>query len=510
MTDKKEIIGIDLGTTFSAIARITEGGKSEIVPNQEGDNITPSVVEFVDKETVIVGRSAKDSIGVNDDNIRKEVKRDMDKDDVTYEHFGLTHTPVTISSLILQKLKKDFEANEAHGEICTVVVTYPANFTNEARENTVKAAKKAGLEVEYLIEEPNAAALAYAAQSGKELHGRYGIYDLGGGTFDFTIATIDGQNVDINTSYGVQELGGKDFDKVIFDIVSAKYTEKTGKEIDPQEFTSNDAEDLKKRLTSRDKADARVSGEVVSVTREEFETKSSNLISQAENAISAAMDAIDIKPSDINDVILVGGSSRMPMVTQSLKGVFDKDPVSFGNPDELVALGAALYAAYKSDSRDLNPLQRNAVGAMRIGTVAPYFFGKIQVDTKGSDNPDDWTDIVTTVIKKDSKLPIERTISGFTLHDNQTGIDCRVTQSLAELEDPTMVRVIWEGTLEVPGGNPAGMEILTTYAYSEDGRMRCKFEDVQSGTTKDVDLTIGQGAPSPVEDDIDNDKFTIE
>ena len=238
MTDKKEIIGIDLGTTFSAIARITEGGKSEIVPNQEGDNITPSVVEFVDKETVVVGRSAKDSIGVNDDNIRKEVKRDMDKDDVTYEHFGLTHTPVTISSLILQKLKKDFEANEAHGEICTVVVTYPANFTNEARENTVKAAKKAGLEVEYLIEEPNAAALAYAAQSGKELHGRYGIYDLGGGTFDFTIATIDGQNVDINTSYGVQELGGKDFDKVIFDIVSAKYTEKTGKEIDPQEFTS--------------------------------------------------------------------------------------------------------------------------------------------------------------------------------------------------------------------------------------------------------------------------------
>ena len=498
-----EIVGIDLGTTFSAIARMAEGGSSEIVPNADGKNITPSVVEFLGDKKFIVGDEAKASIGINDENIAQEVKRAMGED-VTYEFMGETHTPVSISAMILKKLKEDFQRNEKYGEIGSVVVTVPANFTNEAREATKKAAEMAGLNLEHTINEPTAAALAYAVQSGQELSGKYVIYDLGGGTFDCTIASINGQDIKVETSEGVARLGGKDFDKAIIDLVSEKYKEATSKDIDLKEFTPNDAEDIKIRLSQRDKASARVSGEVIEITKEMFEAQTSGLIAQAEMAVENALARTSLEASAITDVILVGGSTRMPMVIESLKKMFGKEPKLFGNPDELVALGAALYAAYKSDSSDLNPLQRQQIQRMGLKEAAPFYFGTIVKDSESD------RQYVQNIINKDEPIPCTFSETFYTIQDNQTAVNCTVTQCAADLDDPAMVRNIWEGLLDLPAGRPAGMEIEITYGYKEDGSMTCSFKDVSTGNVKNIDLNIGQGDAAPIEDSIDLDEFKVE
>ena len=209
------IVGIDLGTTFSAIAKLDDTGRPQMI-EIEGSHVTPSVVEFTSETSFIVGSSAKNQISFADENIAQEVKRSMGSTSTEYEFFSQKHTPTSISALILKKLKED--AEKAHGEIDSAVVTVPANFANEAREATQKAAEMAGLKVDFIINEPTAAALAYAFQSGKDLTGTFVIYDLGGGTFDCTVAKISGQDIEILTSEGVSKLGGKDFDEEITKI----------------------------------------------------------------------------------------------------------------------------------------------------------------------------------------------------------------------------------------------------------------------------------------------------
>ena len=233
------VVGIDLGTTFSAIARLDDTGRPEIIAEKNGGHTTPSVVEFTSSSSFLVGDEAKKMIGINDENIAQEVKRYMGSKEKTYEFFGDKHSPTSISALILKKLKEDTES--AYGPIDSAVVTVPANFANEAREATQTAAKLAGLKVDYIINEPTAAALAYAFQSGKDLSGTFAIYDLGGGTFDCTIAKISGQDIDILTSEGVSKLGGKDFDKAISKIVLEKYKTEIGKDLS-EGFGPNEAE----------------------------------------------------------------------------------------------------------------------------------------------------------------------------------------------------------------------------------------------------------------------------
>ena len=498
------IVGIDLGTTFSAIAKLDETGRPEIIDNAEGKNVTPSVVEFTSESTFIVGDSAKGQIGTFDENIALEVKRSMGSSSTQYEYFGTTHSPTSISALILKKLKED--AENAYGPIDSAVVTVPANFANEAREATQAAAEMAGLNVEFIINEPTAAALAYAFQSGKDLSGTFVIYDLGGGTFDCTVAKIAGQDIEILTSEGVSKLGGKDFDEEITKIISKKYKDQTGKEIDLLDFTSNHAEDLKKKLTTRDKSSARISGEVIPITRDEFSAAISNLILQTELAVETALSRLDIKPSAITEVILVGGSSRIPAVQESIKKIFGKESKLFGNPDESVALGAAIYAAYKSDSKNLNPLQKQAISKLSLSEAAPHFFGMITMAAGASG---DLKESNSIIISKDEKIPTSITESYYTLSDNQTIVKCTVTQSSVEETDPQFVTIIWEGELEIKGGRPAGQEIKVTYSYREDGKMRASFLDVGSGNTKDIDLSIDHHAKQNI-DELDINQFKVE
>lgn len=498
------IVGIDLGTTFSAIAKLDDTGRPEIIDNSEGKNVTPSVVEFISETSFHVGDTAKSQIGYADENIAHEVKRNMGSSKVDYEFFGQKHTPTSISALILKKLKED--AEKAYGDIDSAVVTVPANFANEAREATQKAAEMAGLKVDFIINEPTAAALAYAFQSGKDLTGTFVIYDLGGGTFDCTVAKISGQDIEILSSEGVSKLGGKDFDQEIIKIISQKFKEQVGKDLDPAEFNSNHAEDLKKRLSTRDKASARVSGEVIPVTREEFNSAISNLILQTELAVETVLSRLQLQKENITDVILVGGSTRIPAVQESIKRVFGKESKLFGNPDESVALGAAIYAAYKSDSKNLNPLQKQAISKLSMIEAAPHYFGTLTMGESGAGMLEQQNSII---IPKDEKIPCSITESYYTLSDNQTIVNCRVTQSSVEESDPNFVSIIWEGNLEIQGGRPAGQEIKVTYSYTEDGKMRASFLDVGSGNSKDIDLSI-KNDNDKTEAGIDIDQFKVE
>ncbi len=500
------IVGIDLGTTYSAVAKLDETGRPDIV-NINGNNITPSVVEFTSEEAYSVGVQAKKQIALNPENVAFEVKRKMGNHSVEYEFFGKKHTPTSISALILKKLKEGTE--EVIGSIDSAVVTVPANFSNEAREATLAAANKAGLNVEHIINEPTAAAMAYAFQSGQELSGNFVIYDFGGGTFDCTIAKVSGQEIDILTSEGVAALGGRDFDAALSKIVKSKYKEETGKEFDEAEFDINAAEELKKSLSEREKSSARILGVVLPVSREEFESEISNLITQAELAVESALSRLDLKPSDIKEVIMVGGSTRIPAVRASIEKVFGKPAKTFGNPDESVALGAAIYAAYKSDSSKLNPLQKQAISKVTMSECTNHYFGTIVVDNASSGKLERK---VSTIIAKDEKIPCSVTETFYTMHDNQTKVKCTVTCSSTEETDPQFVEIQWEGELDIVGGRPAGQPIKITYSFTENEAMRVSFMDGDSGQSIDADISISRSSSSASSsvDSLDIDKFKVE
>ena len=361
-----------------------------------------------------------------------------------------------------------------------------------------------GLKVDFIINEPTAAALCYAFQSGKELEGNIAIYDLGGGTFDCSIAKITGQDIEILTSEGVAELGGRGFDNAILEIVKRKYKEETKKDLKEKDFTINDAEECKKTLSLKEKSNVRVLGEIIEISREEFENSIVNLMDQAELAVESALSRVGLKMSDIKDVVLVGGSTRIPLVQESIEKVFGKKAKLFGNPDESVALGAAIYAAYKSDSKSLNPLQRQAISKLSLSEVAPHFFGTLILsDESGADKLKNMT-----IIAKDEKVPCSITEEVYTVVDNQTKLNLTVTQSSVEEDDPEFVRIIWEGNMSLPEGRPAGRPVKVTYSYTEDGRMKASFLDVESGSNKDIELHIDQTAST--DDDFDIDQFKVE
>ena len=496
------IVGIDLGTTFSAIAKLDDTGRPGIVANSDGENITPSVVEFTSATTFLVGREAKKMIGISDD-IAEEVKRYMGSSEKKYEFFGETHTPTSISALILKKLKEDTEAT--HGPIDSAVVTVPANFSNEAREATQEAAEMAGLKIDYIINEPTAAALAYAFQSGKDLNGTFLIYDLGGGTFDCTIAKISGQDIEVLTSEGVSKLGGKDFDEAIFKSVSKKYRLETSEDLDAKEYDLNAAEKTKISLSTREKTSARTTGEVIPISRVEFNESISNFILQTEMAVDAALSRVELKTSDVTEVILVGGSSRIPAIQESIQKKFGKEPKVFGNLDESVALGAAIYAAYKSDSQNLNPLQQQAISKISLSEAAPAYFGTFTMSEGASGRLENTNSII---IAKDVKIPCSVTESFYTMHDNQTHVECSITQASTEETDPLFVKLLHKGDLVIEGGRPKGQEIKVTFSYTEDGKMRASFLDVGSGKTHEITID-GREAKASI-DSLDIEQFKVE
>jgi molecular chaperone DnaK len=495
-------IGIDLGTTFSAVATLDETGRPIIIANEDGINITPSVVTIEGPNKSIVGEVARKSLWTDQKNTKGRFKRDMGTSQIYHAH-GTEYTPTALSALVLKKLK-EFTIT-AIQDIEEAVVTIPANFTNEAREATMEAAKLAGLNVKYIINEPTAAALFYGWKTGKEISGKYAVYDLGGGTFDISIIDVDGQNIEVLATNGISKLGGTDFDEVLQNLVGKKFKEKTGKEMDPEDFNRNDAEDEKKTLSKREKCSLRISRVDIEITRQEFEEAISSLISQTEMLCETTLHEADLSTDEIKEVLLVGGSTRMPCVRESIAKVFNKEPTASANVDEVVALGAAIYAAYKSDRTKLSAIQKKSVEKVKVSEITAKCFGVI---SQGFDKAREQAKLQNSImIMKGEKIPASVTEPFFTLHDGQEGVTCKITESSAPETDPKFVKIIWEGDLELPSGREAGQQIDVTYSYNDNQIMECSFKDVASGKELPVKLTMASTADAGG-DSID--KFIVE
>lgn len=478
-------IGIDLGTTFSAVATIDKTGRPVIVHNSDGSNITPSCVTEIDDGVYEVGEYARRTWGNAPDKAAGRFKREMGNS-TTFMIGETSFTPSELSSLVLKKLKQD--AVKELGAIGEAVVTIPANFSSEARDATMLAAKSAGLNVKYIINEPTAAALYYAFKNGEDLHGNYAVYDLGGGTFDVSIISVNGQDIEVLASNGVSKLGGDDFDLTLKKLIKKKYEDETGEPLEDDDFTTNEAEEEKKSLSKRKRVTVKINRKLVDITREEFEESISTQVTQAEMLCEATIDEAGISPSDIRAVFLAGGSTRIPLVQESIKRVFDQEPVASVNVDEVVALGAALYAAYKGDQNNLTEVQKNAIQKIKVSETTTKCFGTISV---GHDAVRDQHKLSNTVlINKGDKIPCSVTESFFTIFEGQEAVNCQLTESTAPETDPRFVKVIWEGNLKLPKDRPEGQEIKITYSYDENQMMKCSFEDVATGRKTEIDLSM--------------------
>jgi molecular chaperone DnaK len=501
-----KIIGIDLGTTFSAVAQLDETGRAEIVHNLDGENITPSVVSIESENDIWVGTEAKKNLGLNDKNVLERFKREMGTDKKYVTDYG-DFSAKDLSALVLTKLKNDTEAKI--GEIDSAVVTVPANFPNDARVATLNAAKDAGLNVSHLINEPTAAALYFAKESGENLSGPICVYDLGGGTFDVSIVQLKDNEVEVISTEGIHYLGGTDFDEKLQDFVIKKFKDDKNKNISKKDFNRMDAEELKISLSKREEKTIGVKNTNIKISRQEFEDEISTFIAQTEMMCEKAIEDAKLKASDINQIILAGGSTRMPCVRKSIKKVFGKDPVSFNNPDELVALGAAIYAAYKADPDLLNPMQQSVVEKIKFSDITSKYFGFLALRYVEHTEEHEVSNFV--IIEKGEKIPISKTENFFTIYDGQEGVECEVTEANSAETDREFVNVLWTGELELPGGRDKGQKVEVTYSFTDNQEMKCSFLDVASNNITEIGINVGKYGISDVEgEELDIDQFTIE
>ena len=494
------IIGIDLGTTYSAVAVIDEVGIPKLIENQSKtrrDNLIPSVVTITKDGEVEVGESPRRSLEL-DENTVGRWKRDMGKSK-KFKLQGKNYTPTNLSSFVLSEIKDIAEKN--YGKVDQAVVTIPANFSSNAREATLEAASKAGLNVERIINEPTAAALYCAYVEGSDFNGKYAVFDLGGGTFDISIIKVKGKDIEVLGSDGIHELGGQDFDIILQQIVSEKFKKKTKKALEKEDYTVTNAEEDKKILSTDTEIMIRVMGKTIKIERNEFEEAISSKVVQAEMKCESLMDELKLSSKDIVGVILAGGSTRIPCVQECVKRIFRQDPISIANPDEMVALGAALHAAYTSDESLLNAAQQHTVKNINIQERTADYYGTI-VAAQSTDGRE-YTLEVSNIIHRGEKIPVSVTKEYRTLYEGQTVVNCRITESKTNEKDPQWVFLKWEGQLDLPPNCPTGDLIKVTYSYDENQVMNCSFVHDSSGRKTEIALNI-----STVDDDVE--KFTVD
>ncbi len=351
--DDAIVLGIDLGTTFSAMAYVNRWGKPEIITNAEGFATTPSVVHFYDLDACVVGDEAVKMVVIDPDNVMRFIKRNMGDEGFALEFYGRSYTPQEISGLILRKLKDD--AEELTGqEIRDAVITVPAYFNSAQRGATAEAGRIAGLDVLSIINEPTAAAIAYGLDRIGGLR-KLLVFDLGGGTFDVTVMEIRGTKLTTIASDGNAELGGKDWDDRLLNYVAEQFYEKY--QLDPRDDAAPYQElyerclHAKISLSSKTRAvipvNYRGNRMVVPVERARFEELTADLLQQCEDTANIVLEKARVGWSELDDILLVGGSTRMPMVQQLLGRLSGKEPASGVNPDECVALGAGLAGVFR-------------------------------------------------------------------------------------------------------------------------------------------------------------------
>lgn len=358
----KYVFGIDLGTTYSCIAYVDETGRATVVNNSEGTNTTPSVVNFASPSQVVVGQVAKENAVIDPDNTISLVKTLMGKTDFAISYNGEDKSPEEVSAYILRKVAED-AAKMLDTEVNDVVITCPAYFGTAERTATKNAGIIAGLNVLEVISEPTAAALYYGCAREQE-EKTILVFDLGGGTFDVTIMNISSEKIEVICSDGNHELGGKDWDEAVMRYLAEEFISQTGFDGEFDEYAQQDmrlkAEKAKQQLTSRDQVpvmlDAAGLRARINLTREKFDEITSALLGEAIEKTESAIDVAKEKGYNIDEILLVGGSTRMPQVTKAIVDRFDMEPKIL-DPDEAVAKGAAIHAVnvYVNNQKSLEP-----------------------------------------------------------------------------------------------------------------------------------------------------------
>lgn len=473
-------VGIDLGTTFSAVARIDPNtGKPCVIKNSFGSAITPSVLCFEPDGNILFGEDAKNMQATGDTNAIAFFKRSMGKDFFSVEFFGQTYTATDLSAILLRKLKE--EAEEQIGEtIDSAVITVPAYFTHKERSATIEAGKRAGLEVTAIINEPTAAAFAYGVKE-KDGEQTVLIYDLGGGTFDVTLAKINHDEISILGSDGDHELGGKEWDDCIARYLAGEFAEKYGVDIsdDPEMVASLlvTAENVKKQLTSRDAVTVPITYRTirgtVDITEEIFEEISQFLLGTTKDVTERLLESVGTDWSRIDGVILVGGSTRMRMIHNYVKGMSGKEPLGGVNVDEAVALGAAIRANITDRGESipvlgglLGRVKSNNLriqGAKAVTDVTAHSLGMIAISADGEKY------VNSIIIKKNTKIPAGNT-RPFNFRTRAKDNELEVYVLQGEFPRPLDNTIINKYVItRIKKTTPAVSVIEVTYEYDSDG-----------------------------------------
>ena len=513
----KYVFGIDLGTTYSCIARVDDTARAEVIKNNDGDNITPSVVAF-EGDNVIVGADAKAEAVLNPETTVMLVKTLMGKTDFAINYNGEDKTPEEISAFILRKLTQD--ASEQLGvEVKDVVITCPAYFGTAERTATKNAGKIAGLNVLEIISEPTAAALDYGCAKEQD-EKTILIYDLGGGTFDVTIMRISADKIEVICSDGDHDLGGKNWDEVLIGYLANQFIEKIDYDIEFDEYAKQDlrlkAEKIKKQLTSRSQAGDMLevigNREKVTITRDEFDEITSTLLNETLKKTKEAIEVAKNKGYDvIDEILLVGGSTRMPQVKKALAKNFSEIEIKILEPDEAVAKGAAIHAVnvYVNNQKSLTAKDFESNEEVKVTvngdekelkaqdykenlTFSPEMMSiggntrEIVIATTKSfavkvENKEGIKSCFNMIIKNEAMPSGFLEVSGnfSTLYDNQATVDIEIYENdymdkYFEVDEDLK---IGDAVLELPKNTPAGSPVEITLKLNKEGILEVKGLD---------------------------------
>ena len=466
------LIGIDLGTTFSAVAHVNENGKAEIIENRDGTRVMPSVVMFEDG-AVVVGEQAKENSIVDPFGVCQFVKRQMGQKAFSFDVSDNDHfSAEDISAMILKRLKEDAEAGTGE-KVTGAVITVPAYFDDAQRKATQDAGKIAGLNVLGIINEPTAAALAYC-HGQANADGIVMVFDLGGGTFDITVLQLSDnlKKVDILSTVGIRNMGGFDFDNEIILKVQRDFEEKYGIDLDEDDVAMQDlrlkAENAKKALSSRPKTTVSVvsGGHALKseITRAEFEEMIAGHLDSMKLYMELALEDAHITWKDISKVLLVGGSTRIPAVQNLVKETSGITPSHELNPDEAVAIGAAYYAHSLNDKKEgiRETVEIKDVNSHSLGILARNDSGKLAM---------------TRIVPRNSQLPVVCESVFNLLYDGQNQIDLKVVEG--EDEDPEYDSLIGNSLLTFDP-KPAGYPIIVAMEYDVNGMVHVSVRDGQT------------------------------